>query len=529
MIEFQTLVDRIESQLASAGCGPVLSDDNVCWGASELANLTQLLGLSIVNYSQKQNLIGVSFSNTAVQALVTLSIIRQGRVPVLLSSIDFQKSPQVWIERSGVVMVMSDTQMSQHALSVPCLIVNGNGQLVESPVGVQPTNIVGKLAPEGTALVLFTSGSTGLPKGICIPAVGLLETIDYLIPYFDINEKTVAPIVLPICHSMALNTQFFPTFFAGGHSHFVNARMSLNRIYRTILAKQSSFVSMISETLQMCFQEQQKRSLPPALSVRHVQLAGGLIASKHTKMAQQLFPNAIIHKGYGLTEAIRVTMIDHKDANFETSSVGFPLPFVKVELRNVDGSIVQEPNTMGEIHVKGPNVLKHIITNENFSLEEDSFFATGDLGYWNEYQQLCVVGRQDGILKINGHRVSTFEIERMAIDFSKTIQNSKCISIDDERRGYKKMVLLLEIPTDFQEEFISNEFENVQKDMALKLQQFSYFPREIAIVNRFPRTSNGKLATVQLAEDYKNAPKNAVLDNKNSALQFYQMNFEVTV
>ena len=321
---------------------------------------------------------------------------------------------------------------------------------------------------------------------------------------------------------MALNTQFIPTFFAGGHSHFVNPQLEINRLYRSILASNGNFVSLIGETLLICSEERRRKKLPSAEKVKHVQLAGGFISSRHIDLARELFPNALIHKGYGLTEAIRVTMINHLDPDFNSSTVGRPLPFVEIEILGSNG-VVKNPFEFGEIHVKGPNVLLGISNSLATPTEGNGFLATGDIGYWNEKGLLCVSGRKDGLFKINGNKVSSFEIEKMAIETSDMIRNAKCVAIDDIRRGGSKLILMLEIPVDLQSDFLSQVFQNMQKNMYQKLKMLPYFPKEIAILDHFPRTSNGKLAVSRLTDIYLNSKKAIVCENPDSNLQFFRI------
>jgi long-chain acyl-CoA synthetase len=499
----------------------LLSDDNIAWNGTETLSKIARLRDAIDEHAGTGDFIAIAFPNSAVQALAVVAVIASGRVPVMLSYSDFTVDPVEWTRRARASLVLAAGPFENFGeIPATCLFLSPQGEprLARTPAATPAL----PAAEPGTALVLFTSGSTGTPKGVFVPSEGLLATVDFLIPYFGLDESSVAPVMLPICHSMALNTQFLPTLLAGGRSHFVNSRLSLNRLYRTILERRGTLVSLIGETLHICWDEWNRRKLPAAVDVRHVQLAGGLISSRHLEMARELFPNAIVHKGYGLTEAIRATMIDQRDEAFTTAAVGKPLPFVQVEVRDDFGAAVTAAGARGEIHVKGPNVMLGGFEHKA-KLDERGFLATGDLGAWNERGQLCALGRKDGLLRVNGRWFSSFEVEKAVLESSSSILNAKCLSILDGRREGTKVVLLVEIPPDLQNHFLCHEIARVRSELSEQLRRLPHFPKEIVIIDRFPRTSNGKLAVSKLAELYQSSRKDLLSERPDSPLRFFHV------
>jgi long-chain acyl-CoA synthetase len=506
---------RIEAALNSASSRAILSDAYVSWSAHQTKQKIFALEQWIRHNLPEGAYVGVVFANSAPQALVVLTLLFSNRVPVLLSPNDLSANPVQGILRNKLAALITlDGSEGPFFGHVPCLMLSLHGEIEREPVPFVTQK--DSIAPQNTALVLQTSGSTGQPKNILVPKFGLLQTIDFLTKYFSLNRETVAPIMLSNHHSMALNTQFIPAFLAGGRCHFINPQMEIHRLFRNIINQKGNFVGLTSEMLLICNEERIRKSLPAANNVKHVQLAGGLITGRHLAMAQELFPNAIIHKGYGLTEAIRVTMIPSSDPYFNSPSVGYPLPFVKVEIRDGD-KVLWAPDQKGEIHVKGPNVQVNLLSGP------DSFLKTGDVGYWNDSGQLCVVGRQDGIIKINGERVSTHEIERMALESSDYIRNAACLAIDNGRRALVKLVLMLEVPPDLEIKFFDQDFANIQEKLFERFKSLPYFPKEIATIDRFPRTSNGKLAISALTTTYLNSKRDLFSKNGRNTIQFYKI------
>lgn len=527
--EDSSLRGRILSALEKGSDRVLLSDDYVSWTGLEIkARMKRLIEL-IETTTKPGASIAISFPNLAVQALAILTVIISGRVPIILSFSDVGSDLDQRLQMAQASMLLTMTGVEDlSSMIVPFAVLSADASIKTTVTdlvkgGVRRLKAEPHPASEKAALMLFTSGSTGKPKGVYIPETGLLKTIDFLITYFNLSTETISPIVLPIWHSMALNTQFLPTFLAGGRSYFMNAWLSIGRVYRSILFKEGTFVSLIGEVLRVCWEEKERKGLPPAEHVRHVQLAGGMISEKHLRLAKDLFPNAVLHKGYGLTEAIRVTMINSEMPNFATGAVGRPLPFCDVEIRNRDTGKVDKSNVVGEVFVKGDNVLVGTAGSYEIPVGADGYLATGDLGYWNDDNQLCIAGRDDGLFKINGHRVSGFEIEQLALETSDLIRNAKCIAVEDTRRAGYKIVLLLEVPADVQGEFLSSEFDDIPEKIWKKFQTLAHFPKEIMVLEKFPRNANGKVALSKLKDTYLQSRKAAQLESSHSRLQFFRL------
>lgn len=499
----------------------LIQDRENAWTGAEIEKKFNEIQNNLGVSTLPNSLVGICFSNLAIQGLAILAVIRANRVPVILSHADLVQQPHTWFSRVHVDLLLTTEDFAVESQKyVNTLALKSDGEVVHDNRESQALNMPHFTAPEGTGLVLYTSGSTGNPKGICIPDAGIVMTSDYLTEYFGLNSETISPIILPVCHSMALNTQFIPTFLNGGLSSFVNSRMEMNKLYRNIISVNGNFISLIGDILRICWDEMRVKKLPPCLNVKHVQLAGGIITEKHLKMAAELFPNATVHKGYGLTEAIRVTMIDHNDPLFLKNVVGKTLPFQETEIRKADGSKA-DVDEMGEVYVKGPNVMLGILGTDNLPIGDDGFLKTGDIGSLNSQGQLSIFGREDGVFKINGLKVSGMEIEKIANSVSDYVRESKCILVEDGKKIKNKIILFLEIPMNKQAEFYANYFDIFHQALWKEFKCLSYFPKDIIITPRFPRTSNGKLAIKGLHELWEKQAEHKLAQEFHSNFSFY--------
>lgn len=503
----ETLKGLILNSLNRFSKNILLEDDYISWSGEQLSSHLQGIVTRIELQSLPHSRVGICFDNSAAQAIAILATLIADRVPVMINSVDLLEGKIDWIRHAKLNFVIVANDFSDK-IQIPHLVLNDKG-IVLGLVG--KTNLSAELEqvvfmpPKGTGVILFTSGSTGEPKEVYIPELGIIKTIQDLVSKFNLNDQSVASVTLPVCHSMALNTQFLPTFAVGGKSRFYNLRLSMNKVFRGFLRDHSTFVALIGEIVRTCWEERKLKKLPACHHVEHIQLAGGLISLKHLEMTRELFPNAVIHKGYGLTEAIRVTMISSDESKFQSTAVGRPLPFLNLQVRNEQGQIL-EPGQFGEIHVKGDSVMLGLrsLTSANLKLVgRNEYLPTGDLGMIDDEGYLHVSGRLDSLFKINGRRVSGVEIEKIALEAYEKFRFAKAILVSDEERDRSRIILFIEVDkTCWKNEALCLESE-VQERLALRLKLLSVPPKEIIFARTIPRTSNGKLNLPKLKQIWK--------------------------
>lgn len=359
------------------------------------------------------------------------------------------------------------------------------------------------LLPSAAGLTLLTSGSSGRPKEVILPTEGLLYVADLLIHRFSLDEHTVAAVSLPLHHTMGLNTQFLPCLLAGGRSVFFAAGLRLGHLFRDLLESEATFVSMVSDMVRLCRTEKNRRRLPPASSVREMQLAGGHIRPEHLEMARELFPRARLHKGYGLTEAIRVSMIHSDEPGFSENGAGKALPGQEVQIRDESGRPLA-PGERGEIHVRGPNVMLSYGDDDDSPLDPDGFLATGDLGTLDSVGRLTVTGRRDRIFKSYGHRIAAPEIEAVVLPLE-DVASACCIPVPCPVRG-QRPVLFLELTEVGIARFTNGGRGNIESALIHHLEPYKV-PKDIVLLETLPNLSMGKTDLAALGQIWQKAPR----------------------
>jgi acyl-CoA synthetase (AMP-forming)/AMP-acid ligase II len=477
---------RILKTLIEHGDSALLGDDSrVLLGHECLAPILDL-GQAVRTVTPRGGRVAILFPPSIAQSISILSVMMSGRVPVILNHWTDKKELSRIVTENHIHSLLTFPQESSDQLpAVPVIEFTDELSIFKS---TNPGLLDKPLPAASTALILYTSGSTGQSKPVLLSEESLMYMIDHLIERLNLNSSTVATITLPIFHTMALITQFFPTFFAGGRSIIVNTELSTGKLYRLISSSGGTFIALISDMLKYCKEEKEKRNMEPAKDVKLLQLAGGHISTSHLELAREIFPNAVIYKGYGLTEAIRVAMISSDHPLFLEDSAGFALPGQQISIRDELG--VELPRGEdGEIHVKGPNLMIGYEGDVPSRFTADGYLSTGDFGLLSPDGLVVIRGRRDDVFKSNGRKIAAREIEEIAIELPEILR-AKCLSVECPQKGLRP-ILLVEIDRDT----VDCESKIWKDDLVtlLKVRLDAFKVPKDVVVTMLPQLANGKL------------------------------------
>ncbi len=427
--------------------------------------------------------VAVALPASAAQAFAILALICCRRVPVL---VDWALAESLLAQQSfldGLVTVPGSNL--GRGRDLPRISIDRRGRVA----AVEEAAAAGRRAlPPGAAAILFTSGSLGGPKAVVLSVEGLLYTVEILRRRFVLDRRTIAAVALPLVHTMALNTQFLPTLLAGGRSVILAGDLGLGRMYRDIIASDATFVALFGDLLHFCHQEARRRRTPAAGSVTEVQLAGGFVLGEHLELARELFPNARIHKGYGLTEAIRVAMISSDDPRFADDTAGTPLSGQEVVIRDSSGRTLP-PGDSGEIHVRGPNVM--IGYDGRDPLPPGAFLGTGDRGHFTADGRLVIEGRLDRIFKSYGRSIAAPEVERAA-RASGQLAGACCVPVRGRRHGLRPLLFVEPTGGDVDSYRRPENRDRLEASLRASLARYKV-PRTVVVVRSLPRSVGGKV------------------------------------
>jgi len=492
------LSTKLKSALLDYQANILLSDDACNLTGGQIAELITPIIQSLNSSTDSGDVIGIALPHGILQVLTIIAIIISDRIPIVYK----EKDSFTMIDQNEMSLLI--TSLDDMRFSLISMNEKNFGVLkrVASNKIKLETKIVKKQKtfhklPSDVGMILYTSGSTGTAHGVMIPALGTVFLANALQKEFALNQQSTSTVILPLSHTMCINTHFFPTILSGGNSYITPTLSDLNNVYRNILKSNGDNLALISDLLPYLLQEKNIRNLPDALHVKILALSGGMITNSDIKFAQKLFPNAKIYKGYGLTEATRVAiMCTHNTSSNTPEDTGYRL-LEDVEIQIRDGrNRLCKPGQEGYIFIKSKTVMKGYYNEATNVIDSKGFLKSGDMGFMSSEGRLFILGRSDGIIKINGERISGTHIEEMAMnseDVKKYYSDAVCLPV--KTGGRNKAYLFLESGDT---ELLSIEW--LKKKLKQDLKRKFKVPIEIVEKKVFPRSDAGKILRKELYE-----------------------------
>jgi len=492
------LSKRIIETLKAYQDKQLLCDIHLQMTGKQILDFQSQLDPTLNQTSRTGGRVGILFTQSTLLAMSILAVIASNRVPVVLNYSAKERSLRSLIPNLKLdTIIIPASEFQNLNFGIPVIEIDPSCHIKIQQDFPRPDDCT--LPPEETALILYTSGSNGEPKGVLFSQTGLIYMTDLLIDYYDLDHHSKATCLLPLDHTMGLNTQFLPTFFAGGTCYFYSSTLTVGMLYRKIIETKGTFVAFITDLLQFCYEEKKRKSSLIADSVKHIQLSGGVIRQDHLDMAEEIFPNAVIHKGYGLTEGLRVAMMPDSDPEFLSAAAGYVLSEQTVEIRGSDGNKLDH-DQLGLIHINGPNVMIGY-DNINDETVQDGFFNTGDLGQLSADNRLTIYGRSDSMFKVKGFRISGREIEDTIQKLQPGFKNVRILPVYCKRRGTLPFLIIEgEVNKLFQ--FLADDKNDFEQKLKEQLVDDMKVPKNIYMMKHFPRTRTGKIINAALTDLY---------------------------
>jgi O-succinylbenzoate-CoA ligase len=341
-----------------------------------------------------------------------------------------------------------------------------------------------------TALILFTSGTSGNPKGVQLSFKNLRASFDNsdTVLNHDTNEKWIAS--LPFYHIGGFS--IITRALLSGTSVIIPNSLNTDDLADTIIIHRPTLLSLISTQLRRLI----NLGIKPNAELKCVLLGGGCIEDPLVNEAiKEGWP---IAKVYGSTETSSlVTFVDCKKNKNKKLSGGKPIGNNQIFIINERKDLLPS-NITGEIAIKSESCSKGYFNNlrETDKKFRDGIYYTGDSGHIDEDGYLFIDSRMDDLIISGGENINPLEIENMLMAYP-GIQNVSVFGQEDNEWGHIVSVAIITEPGINISEAELKEFLT-QRISPYKLPKKYYFMKE------FPRSPLGKVQKEKLREIIKN-------------------------
>ena len=357
--------------------------------------------------------------------------------------------------------------------------------------GFPPLRWPRSVPDDALAALLYTSGTSGRPKGVMLTADNIASNVEQCIEWAGFTPKDVMLGVLPQFHSFGLTILTVAPLMVGCKAVYT-ARFIPKKIV-SLASEHHPTVFVGIPSMYNALQAAKDVDRDAFKSLRYAVSGAEPLPESVTKSFMEKF-GVQINEGYGLTETSPVTNWcrpqEHRD-----KSVGKPLPRVEERIVDLDGTVLG-PNQDGEVRIKGPNIMKGYfkLPDETAAVfDDEGFFRTGDMGQMDDDGFLYITGRIKEMLIISGENVFPREIEEV-LNKHASVHASAVIGMPDESRG--------ELPLAFVELEEDAEFDaKALRSFCRETLPPYKVPREIRCVKELPRNATGKIMRRKLNPD----------------------------
>ena len=352
------------------------------------------------------------------------------------------------------------------------------------------------------AAILYTSGSTGQPKGVVLSHRNLIAGAESVSHYLGNTPDDVILSALPFSFDAGFS-QLTTAFSVGAHVVLLNYLLPADVVRLCARHRVTGLTGVPPLWIQVADQEW------PTEATRHLRYfanTGGRMPKATLDRLRSLFPGAIPFLMYGLTEAFRSTYLDPAEVDRRPDSIGKAIPNAEILVVRPDGSPC-DPGEEGELVHRGALVAMGYWNDPGRTAERfrpaparEPGLCTGEMAVWSgdravrdEDGFLCFVGRTDEMIKTSGYRVSPTEIEEAAYDTG-LVRDAVALGVKDAKLG--QHVVLVVSPTIGA--MVSVDTLLAQMRMTLPLYML---PRRVDVRPEIPRTPNGKFDRALLREE----------------------------
>jgi long-chain acyl-CoA synthetase len=340
-------------------------------------------------------------------------------------------------------------------------------------------------------MLVYTSGSTGLPKGVMMTHQNVVAAATSITTYLENTPDDVILNVLPISFDYGLY-QVLMAAKVGATLVLEKSFAFPQAIFRRMREEKITGLPLVPTMAAMIVQ---MRDLQPGTfpHLRYITNTAAALPPAHIERLQELFPQTRIYSMYGLTECKRCTYLPPEELARRPTSVGVAIPGTEAYIVDESGTPVP-PGEVGELVIRGAHVMKGYWDNSDATDKAlrpgpfawEKVLYTGDLFRADDDGFLYFVGRRDDIIKSRGEKVSPKEIENVLYSLS-GVREAAVVGVPDPILGQAIKAVVALAPG------AKLTRHDIIRHCAKHLEDFMV-PKIIEFRDELPKTESGKIA-----------------------------------
>jgi len=436
--------------------------------------------------------VAIISSNSVDYAVLIFTLYRINATALLLN---LRQKPERWkrgLEEADckLMLVGSKQYDTAKGLGLPVHVIDGNGWkgVSHRGGGVSPLEVPHIARTDSDTTIIFTSGSAGPPRGVVLTFGNHYYSALGSNANLPLTDSDCWLAVLPFYHVGGLAILF--RSMMAGSSVYIIERFDVSEVSRLIDEGVITHISLVPTMLDRLIAERESRGFP--LSLKAILLGGAPIPERLIRM---IIDRSIpVLTTYGMTEtASQIATLSPGDPKVKFPPAGKTLLQCEVRINDPEGRPV-DSGVSGEIAVRGEIVFKRYLNEKKSVLDDNGWFRTGDIGYFDDEGYLFIMGRKDEMFVSGGENIHPREIEDIAGEFP-GVTESAVTAVEDERWGRRPILFVSVVEGTFA------GIDDLRAHLERHLPSF-LVPEVIVIVDKLPRTTVGKIDKEKLKKNY---------------------------
>ncbi|NEU30928.1 acyl--CoA ligase [bacterium LRH843] len=462
------------------------------WSRSETiaANLYQRFHI------KKGTRVALLMGNSIEFSLLFLACAKLGAIVVPLNTRLAKKEITYMMEQSGSALMFLEEEFRTKAegISVPKLLIDISDpkflsfdQLMINGASY-PKPVINEDDP---LYVMYTSGTTGVPKGAIGTHIGVIHSVISYQRIFKTNDHDRSLNAVPLFHVTGLVGQLLHMVYVGGTNILMHRYKA--ELFNKLLAEENITFTFNVPTIYVMMMAHASFKKYNYDHVRILAYGGAPMSTQTIYQLKKEFPNAELHNAYGATETSSPTTVMPKGyQEKKLTSIGMPIPVIEVKIMGEDGPCnVKE---VGELYIKGPNIVPSYWKNDQATKNSfvDGYWCSGDLAMMDEDGFIYIMDRMKEMINRGGEKIFSIEVENILYNHPGILE-AAVVGVPDEVFGERIKAVI--VP----KENISLTEEEVKMFVRNHLADYKT-PEIIEFTEQLPRNPGGKIVKSLLSK-----------------------------
>jgi long-chain acyl-CoA synthetase len=506
---FGSIADVVRVQAARLPAKPALHHGDATLTYRELEERCGRFAAFVAARAGRGARIGILLPNVPELAIAYFGAIGAGAIAV---PINYRLSPAevgYVLSDSGASVVVTTAAQHEKLARLPeargvvtWVVTDGVGPGAipfAGALGAAPLAGPAPASRDDVACLLYTSGTTGFPKGAMISHGNTLFNASSCRRALGYREDDVGLLTLPLFHVTGLHSQLVG-LLAHGATVVLQQEYDTRRMLELIARHGVTALFLVPAIYKLVTLRHDLETFDPS-RVRLAAYGGAPMDPETIRALGRLFPGVELHNCYGLTECSSLgTVLPAAEVLSRAESVGLPVPGTEASVRGPAGEPLP-PGTPGELHLRGPHIVQGYwgAPEKTRAAIRDGWFATGDVARLDEQGFVYILDRVKDMINRGGEKIYGLEVEN-ALHAFPGVAEAAVVGVPHVVFGEVPVAFLVPAPG------AALDPEAVRAHCAARLADYKV-PVEVRFIERLPRNPGGKVVKQELRRAFEARPE----------------------